>query len=117
MTSEICLDQRSQRRSAHYILLHVTCGWAVFDQLAQQQAPQFGFFFRLSLIFQITSPAKHARDTRFEGLLENSPQPALVLFAGEARSIALREVLANAIGIDTLELDYLTRSSIEGDCE
>jgi hypothetical protein len=89
----------------------------VFDQLAQQQAPQFGFFFGLSFLIQISFTAKRARYTRLEGLFENSPQPALVLFGCEAGSVALRELLTNAIGIDALEFNDLTRSSIESNCE
>jgi len=39
------LDQSSQRCSADDISPHVARGWTVFDQLAQQQVTQFGFFF------------------------------------------------------------------------
>jgi hypothetical protein len=83
------LDQRLQRRSAHYISLHVAGCRTVFDQLAQQQAPQLGFFFGLALVIQIGSTAKHAGNTRLENLLNNAPQPGLVLFGCEQRSIAL----------------------------
>jgi hypothetical protein len=75
-----CLDQGLKRRPAHYIAPHEARCRAVLDQLAQQQAPQIGFFLGFTLVILVSFTAKYARNPRFECLLKNSPQSALVLF-------------------------------------